>query len=74
MNATEALQETLAGLKPMLDAAGREICVKDDTGESCVIELKGFCGDCACTASYAEGIQEILAEKAPNLKVKFIQS
>ncbi len=74
MNANEALQETLAGLKPMLDAAGRSIRIADASDTSCTIELAGFCGDCACTHSYIEGIQEILAEKTPELKeVKFIQ-
>ncbi|MCK9361351.1 NifU family protein [Patescibacteria group bacterium] len=74
MNANEALEQTLADLKPMLDAAGRSIRVLESDEASCKIELAGFCGDCACTASYAEGIQEILAEKAPEIKtVRFVQ-
>jgi len=75
MNAHEALKETLEGLKPMLTAAGREINVMDATDTSCIIELKGFCDGCACTSSYTEGIQEILADKAPQVTdIKFIQS
>jgi Fe-S cluster biogenesis protein NfuA len=75
MNPQEALKETLEGLKPMLDAAGRSIEVTEATDASCTVVLKGFCGDCACTASYVEGIQEILAEKSPAVKdVRFIQA
>lgn len=74
MNAHEALQETLADLKPMLDSAGRAIRVLESDETSCKIELAGFCGDCACTASYAEGIQDILSEKAPQITtVRFVQ-
>ncbi len=74
MNAHDALKETLTDLKPMLDAAGRSIRVLEAGETSCKIELAGFCGDCACTASYVEGIQEILAEKAPQIKdIEFIQ-
>jgi Fe-S cluster biogenesis protein NfuA len=74
MDAHQALEQTLSDLKPMLDSAGRSIRVLEADDTSCKIELAGFCGDCACTASYAEGIQEILAEKAPQItKVRFVQ-
>ncbi|KAA0206203.1 NifU family protein [Candidatus Uhrbacteria bacterium] len=75
MNAAEALEQTLTDLKPMLDAAGRAIRVLESDGTSCKIELAGFCGDCACTASYIEGIQEILAEKAPQItNIEFVDA
>ena len=75
MNANEALKDTLEGLKPMLDAADREINIMSATDTSCIIELKGFCEGCDCTQNYVEGIQEILAEKAPQVKdITFIQS
>lgn len=74
MNVQETLESSLAHLKPMLDAAGRAIEVKEATDTSCTIVLKGFCGDCACSGSYMEGIEEILAEQAPQVKeIKFIQ-
>lgn len=74
MNAQEALSEVLAELKPMLDAAGRSIRVLESTDDACRIELVGFCGGCACSDSYKDGLKEILADKAPQIKeVQFIE-
>lgn len=75
MHTNDILDSVLAELAPVLKAAGREINIKEADETSCTIELVGFCGDCACTSSYIEGIQELLEAKAPQMKeIKFIQS
>jgi Fe-S cluster biogenesis protein NfuA len=67
------IESALSDLQPMLAAAGRNIRIKESTDTSCVIELSGFCGDCACTQSYMEGIQELLNEKAPQItNIQFV--
>ena len=72
---TDIIEAALSDLKPMLAAAGRDIKIKEATESSCIIELSGFCGDCACTQSYMEGIQELLNEKAPQIvDIQFIQA
>jgi Fe-S cluster biogenesis protein NfuA len=60
--------EALVDIQPMLTAAGRSIEVKEANESSCVIVLKGFCGDCACSSSYMEGIEELLQSKMPEMK------
>lgn len=67
MTTKELIEQSLEDIRPMLAAAGREIVVSEATDTSCVIEMAGFCGDCACTESYQEGIQEILEQKAPHI-------
>ena len=75
MSVHEVLDSVLAELQPVLETAGRKIVLKEANEHSCTIELVGFCGACACTDSYMEGLQERLAEKAPEVKdITFIQS
>lgn len=74
MTPHELLENALEDVRPMLQAAGRAIAVKEVTDTSCVIELNGFCGECACTESYQEGIQEIIREHAPQIQtITFIK-
>lgn len=74
MNTKELIEQSLEDIGPMLQAAGRSIQVKEVTDNACVIEMSGFCGDCACTESYQEGIQEILQTKAPQIEsIQFIK-
>jgi Fe-S cluster biogenesis protein NfuA len=74
MTPQELIETSLADLQPMLASAGRAVCVKEANDTSCVIELRGFCGDCACSATYMDGIQELLQEKMPQLKdIQFVQ-
>lgn len=68
MNPQDLIEQALEDVRPMLKSAGRDIVVKDVTGDACVIELSGFCGDCACTDSYTEGIAEIIREQAPQIQ------
>ncbi len=72
----KALIETaLVDVEPMLRAAGRAVTVKEASDERCVIELKGFCGDCACSSSYMEGIEELIRGKMPTIQtVEFVQT
>lgn len=75
MEIKSLIESALVDIEPMLRAAGRSVSVKEASADRCVIELKGFCGDCACSGSYMEGIQELVQEKAPNIKdIEFIQS
>ena len=75
MELKSLIESALTDIEPMLRAAGRAVSVKEATDDRCVIELKGFCGDCACSGSYMEGIEELVREKMPNIKdIQFIQS
>lgn len=69
----EKLESTLQGLKPVLDAAGRTISIRSMDGKVCVVELGGFCGGCACSSTYKEGIEELVQGVAPDVKVEFIE-
>lgn len=70
-----ALNEALVGIQPILTAGGRAVHLKEVSDERCVVELSGFCGDCACSDSYKEGIEDLIRERAPGIKeIQFIQS
>lgn len=73
MDVREKLESTLQGLKPVLDAAGRTITVRSLDGKVCVVELGGFCGGCACSSTYKEGIEELVQGVAPDMKVEFVE-
>lgn len=62
------IEESLQDLAPMLATAGRAVRVVSASDSECAIELKGFCGDCACVDSYKEGIEELVREKAPTIQ------
>lgn len=76
MTLSEIIEFGFADMRPMLEAKGRSITVKNASDDSCVIELTGFCqGGCACTESYMGGIEELIREKAPSIKtIEFVQS
>lgn len=75
MDIKSLLETALFDIEPMLRAAGRSIAVKEASDDRCVIELKGFCGDCACSSSYMEGIEELVREKIPSIKdIQFVQA
>lgn len=74
MDPKSLIESALADIQPMLRESGRVITVKEATDEKCLIELQGFCGDCACSSSYMEGIEELVREKLPTIKqVEFKQ-
>ena len=62
------IEDSLQDIAPMLAAAGRSVHVLSATETDCAIELRGFCGDCACVDSYKEGIEGLVREKAPNIQ------
>mgnify|MGYP003452811224 FL=1 len=69
------LNEALAGIQPILTASGRAVHLKEVSDTRCVVELTGFCGDCACSDSYKEGIAELIRERSPGVSdVQFIQA
>lgn len=74
MDPKSLIESALVDIQPMLRAAGRSVTVTEATDDHCVVELKGFCGDCACSASYMEGIEDLVREKLPAIKnIEFIQ-
>ncbi len=74
MDVKTVIESALTDVEPMLRAAGRSVNVTEASDDRCVIELKGFCGDCACSASYMEGIEEVVREKLPAMKdIQFVQ-
>jgi Fe-S cluster biogenesis protein NfuA len=75
MDPKSLIESALVDVEPMLRAAGRSVAVKEASDTHCVVELKGFCGDCACSGSYMEGIQDLVREKIPSIKnIEFVQS
>ncbi len=62
------IEDSLKDIAPMLAAAGRSVHVLSATETDCSIELRGFCGDCACVDSYKEGIEGLVREKAPSIQ------
>jgi Fe-S cluster biogenesis protein NfuA len=75
MDPKSLIESALADVEPMLKAAGRSVTVTEASNDRCVVELKGFCGDCACSTSYMEGIEDIVREKLPSIKnIEFVQS
>jgi Fe-S cluster biogenesis protein NfuA len=67
MTIQETLDLALRDIQPMLTAAGRSVRLKEASETACVIELAGFCGDCACSSSYMEGIETMIRERAPEV-------
>lgn len=63
------IEDALKDIAPMLAAAGRSVRVVSASERECAIELKGFCGGCACVDSYKEGITELVREKAPMIEI-----
>ena len=64
----ETITASLADVAPMLAAAGRSVHVLSANDTECSIELRGFCGDCACVDSYKEGIEALVREQAPTIQ------
>jgi Fe-S cluster biogenesis protein NfuA len=62
------IEDSLKDISPMLAAAGRSVHVLSANETECAIELRGFCGDCACVDSYKEGIEVLVREKVPNIQ------
>lgn len=74
MDIKSLIESALMDIEPMLRAAGRSVTVKEAADDRCVIELQGFCGDCACSGSYMEGIEDLVREKMPSIKtIEFVQ-
>ncbi len=73
--AAQVIEAALRDIQPMLAAAGRSIAIRETSDTSCVIELTGFCGDCACSESYKHGIAELLREHAPQIvDIRFVEA
>lgn len=68
MDITSTIQDSLRDIAPMLASAGRSVCVVSANETECTIELRGFCGDCACVESYKEGIEQIIRDNAPTIQ------
>ena len=72
--AYQQLEEQLTGLKPVLDSAGRAIEIVSADTPKIVFKLTGFCGGCACSSSYKEGLQDLVSEHCPEYSVvEFIE-
>lgn len=72
--AYEDLESQLASLKPVLDSAKRAIEVVERDGSKIVFKLTGFCGGCACSSSYKDGLQDLVAEHCPEYTaVEFVE-
>jgi len=67
-NVQITIEDSLKDVAPMLAAAGRSVHVLKATETECAIELRGFCGDCACVDSYKEGIENLVHEKVPTIQ------
>ncbi|OGL62215.1 hypothetical protein A3C09_02380 [Candidatus Uhrbacteria bacterium RIFCSPHIGHO2_02_FULL_47_44] len=63
----ELLEKRLEHLKPILASAGRSIEVLSVEVPSATFRLSGFCGGCACSTSYREGIMDLVKETCPEI-------
>jgi Fe-S cluster biogenesis protein NfuA len=67
MDVKEKLEARLTHLKPILAAGGRSIEVVSVDVPSVTFRVSGFCSGCACSSSYKEGLEELVADTAPEL-------
>lgn len=73
--AYQDLIDQLTSLKPVLDSAERSIEVASNDAPKIVFKLAGFCGGCACSSSYKDGLMDLVAEHCPEYTVvEFIES
>lgn len=73
--AYQQLVDQLASLKPVLDSAERSIEIVSSDAPTITFKLVGFCGGCACSSSYKEGLQDLVAEHCPEFTaVEFIET
>jgi len=63
----EKLEKRLEHLKPILASGGRSIEVLSAEGTEASFLLQGFCGGCACSQSYKEGIMDLVKETCPEI-------
>ncbi len=74
MDAKERIESRLVHLKPILDAAGRSIEVVSVDAPRITVKVAGFCSGCACSSSYKESLEDLVAETCPELtEVTFIE-
>jgi len=74
MNIKEKLEVRLVHLKPILKAAGRSIEVVSVESPSVTFRVAGFCSGCACSSSYKESLEELVADTCPELtQISFIE-
>ncbi|OGL95602.1 hypothetical protein A2348_01780 [Candidatus Uhrbacteria bacterium RIFOXYB12_FULL_58_10] len=72
--AYQDLLDQLASLKPVLDSANRSVGVASSDAPKIVFRLEGFCGGCGCSASYKEGLADLVAEHCSEYTVvEFIE-
>ncbi len=70
----EKIEAKLTHLQPILKSAGRTIAVDSIKENSITFLIKGFCSGCACSSSYKEGLEELVASTCPELtEIKFIE-
>ncbi len=63
----ELLEKRLESLKPILASAGRSIDILSVETPKATFRLSGFCGGCACSTSYREGIEDLVKETCPEI-------
>lgn len=68
MSISQHIDHLVAGIKPMLNAQGRDISVLEATEERIKLSLSGFCGGCDCSKDYVDGLKEMLSEQLPDVK------
>ncbi|PJE76440.1 hypothetical protein COV05_04520 [Candidatus Uhrbacteria bacterium CG10_big_fil_rev_8_21_14_0_10_48_16] len=75
MEYKERLEARLVHLKPILDSAGRSIEVVEVDAPSVTFRVSGFCSGCACSSSYKESLEELVADTCPELTtISFIEN
>jgi len=74
MSQKEQLEARLTHLKPILDAAGRSIEVVSIDSPAVTFRVAGFCSGCACSSSYKEALEDLVADTCPELtEISFIE-
>lgn len=75
MDYREKLEARLTHLKPILAAGGRAIEVTEVDAPKVTFTVSGFCSGCACSSSYKESLQELVADTCPELTdIHFIEN
>lgn len=70
----EQVMEKIESLKPVLGAAGRSIEIIALEDRKAIFKLSGFCGGCACSSSYMDGLRDLVAEYCPDITdIQFIE-
>ncbi|PJA45635.1 hypothetical protein CO174_02195 [Candidatus Uhrbacteria bacterium CG_4_9_14_3_um_filter_50_9] len=75
MDAREKLEARLVHLKPILAAGGRSITVTSVDEPQVTFTVSGFCKGCACSSSYKESLEQLVADTCPGLtEINFLEN